>query len=63
MEILRVKSKEQRLWYINKSTKGFSVRNLKNIARFYREYPEIEFVQSMTAQFKKTMILIKKIVN
>ena len=23
------------------STKGFSVRNLKNMARFYREYPEI----------------------
>ena len=34
-------------------TKGFSVRNLKNMARFYREYPEIEFVQSVTAQFKK----------
>ena len=26
------------------STKGFSVRNLKNMARFYREYPEIEIV-------------------
>ena len=24
------------------STKGFSVRNLKNMARFYREYPDIE---------------------
>ena len=32
------------------STKGFSVRNLKNMARFYREYPEIEIVQSVTAQ-------------
>ena len=31
------------------STKGFSVRNLKNMARFYREYPEIEIVQSVTA--------------
>ena len=32
------------------STKGFSVRNLKNMARFYREYPKIEIVQSVTAQ-------------
>ena len=60
MEILKVKSKEQILWYINKTTKGFSVRNLKNIARFYRDYPEIEIVQTPSAQFKKTMILIKK---
>ena len=36
------------------STKGFSVRNLKNMARFYREYPEIEIVQSVTAQITWT---------
>lgn len=27
------------------STKGFSVRNFKNMARFYREYPEIEILR------------------
>ena len=36
------------------STKGFSIRNLKNMARFYREYPEIEIVQSVTAQITWT---------
>lgn len=36
------------------STKGFSVRNLKNMTRFYREYPEIEIVQSLTAQITWT---------
>ena len=36
------------------STKGFSARNLKNMARFYREYPEIEIVQSVTAQITWT---------
>ncbi len=36
------------------STKGFSVRNLKNMARFYREYSEIEIVQSLTAQITWT---------
>ena len=36
------------------SSKGFSVRNLKNMARFYREYPEIEIVQSVTAQITWT---------
>ena len=32
------------------SAKGFSVSNLKNMARFYREYPEIEIVQTLSAQ-------------
>ena len=32
------------------AAKGFSVRNLKNMARFYREYPEIEIVQTLSAQ-------------
>lgn len=32
------------------SSKGFSVRNLQNMAKFYREYPKIEFVQMVTAQ-------------
>ena len=36
------------------SVKGFSVRNLKNMARFYREYPDIEIVQSVTAQITWT---------
>ena len=36
------------------SAKGFSVRNLKNMARFYREYPDIEIVQSVTAQITWT---------
>ena len=32
------------------TAKGFSVSNLKNMARFYREYPEIEIVQTLFAQ-------------
>ena len=36
------------------SSKGFSIRNLKNMVRFYREYPEIEIVQSVTAQITWT---------
>ena len=32
------------------SSKGFSVRNLNNMARFYREYPEFEIVQTASAQ-------------
>ena len=32
------------------STKGFSVRNLQNMVKFYREYPEIEIVQTLVAQ-------------
>ena len=36
------------------SVKGFSIRNLKNMARFYREYPDIEIVQSVTAQITWT---------
>lgn len=36
------------------SAKGFSVRNLQNMVKFYREYPEIEFVQSATAQIPWT---------
>ena len=39
------------------SSKGFSVSNLKNMARFYREYPEIENVQSVTAQITWTHII------
>lgn len=34
--------------------KGYSLRNLKNMLRFYREYPDIEFVQSVTAQIPWT---------
>ena len=36
------------------SSKGFSVRNLKNMSRFYREYPKIEIVQSVAAQITWT---------
>jgi predicted nuclease of restriction endonuclease-like (RecB) superfamily len=32
------------------SAKGFSVRNLKNMSRFYREYPDIEIGQTLSAQ-------------
>ena len=32
------------------SAKGFSVRNLQNMVKFYREYPEIEIVQTVAAQ-------------
>lgn len=32
------------------SSKGFSVRNLQNMVKFYREYPEIEIVQTVAAQ-------------
>ena len=31
-------------------SKGFSVRNLQNMVKFYREYLELEFVQSVSAQ-------------
>lgn len=34
--------------------KGFSPRNLKNMLRFYREYTDLEFVQSVTAQITWT---------
>ena len=32
------------------SSKGFSTRNLKSMVRFYREYHEVEFVQTVAAQ-------------
>ena len=32
------------------SSKCFSVRNLQNMVKFYREYPEIEIVQTVAAQ-------------
>ena len=32
------------------SSKGFSTRNLKSMVRFYREYQEVEFVQTVAAQ-------------
>ena len=35
-------------------TKGFSVSNLKNMARFYREYSDIEIGQSVTVQITWT---------
>lgn len=35
-------------------TKGFSVSNLKNMARFYREYSDVEIGQSVTGQITWT---------
>ena len=35
-------------------TKGFSVSNLKNMARFYREYSDFEIGQSVTVQITWT---------
>ena len=32
------------------SAKGFSVRNLQNMVKFFRQYPEIEIVQTVAAQ-------------
>ncbi|MFQ6792316.1 MAG: PDDEXK nuclease domain-containing protein [Thomasclavelia sp.] len=32
------------------TAKGFSTRNLKNMVRFYREYPDVKFVQTVSAQ-------------
>ncbi len=32
------------------TSKGFSIRNLKNMVRFYREYPDVQFVQMVSAQ-------------
>lgn len=32
------------------SSKGFSTRNLKSMVRFYREYQDVEFVQTVAAQ-------------
>lgn len=32
------------------SAKGFSVRNLQNMVKFFRKYPEIEIVQTVAAQ-------------
>ena len=32
------------------SSKGFSTRNLKSMVRFYREYQEVDFVQTVAAQ-------------
>ena len=36
------------------STKGFSVRNLQNMIKFYQGYSEIEIVQTVTAQITWT---------
>ena len=32
------------------TSKGFSIRNLKNMVRFYRGYPDVQFVQTVSAQ-------------
>lgn len=43
--------------------KGFSIRNLKNMKKFAEEYPDFEFVQSVTAQITWThnVLLIDRI--
>ena len=42
---------------------GFSIRNLKNMKKFAEEYPDFEFVQSITAQITWThnVLLIDKV--
>ena len=42
---------------------GFSIRNLKNMKKFAEEYPDFEFVQSITAQITWThnVLLLDKI--
>ena len=42
---------------------GFSIRNLKNMKKFAEEYPDFEFVQSVTAQITWThnVLLLDKI--
>jgi predicted nuclease of restriction endonuclease-like (RecB) superfamily len=42
---------------------GFSIRNLKNMKKFAEEYPDFEFVQSVTAQITWThnVLLLNKI--
>ena len=42
---------------------GFSIRNLKNMRKFAEEYPDFEFVQSVTAQITWThnVLLLDKI--
>lgn len=44
-------------------TKGFSIRNLKNMKKFAEEYQDFEFVQSVTAQITWThnVLLLDKI--
>ncbi len=44
---------------------GFSIRNLKNMKKFAEEYPNFEFVQSVTAQITWThnVLLLDKIKN
>ena len=36
------------------SSKGFSVRNLQNMVKFYREYSDVEIGQSVTVQITWT---------
>ena len=38
---------------------GFSIRNLKNMKKFAEEYPDFEFVQSVTAQITWTHKVIQ----
>lgn len=44
---------------------GFSIRNLKNMKKFAEEYPDFEFVQSITAQITWThnVLLLNKVKN
>lgn len=44
---------------------GFSIRNLKNMKKFAEEYPDFEFVQSITAQITWThnVLLMDKVRN
>ena len=41
------------------NAKGFSVKNLHNMEKFYRNYSEIEFVQTVAAQIPWSHIINK----
>ena len=45
--------------------KGFSVRNLKNMKKFAKEYPDFEFVQKVSAQitWSDNILIIEKVKN
>ena len=45
--------------------RGFSIRNLKNMKKFAEEYPDFEFVKSITAQITWThnVLLLDRIKN
>ena len=47
------------------NTQGFSVRNLRNMRKFYEEYPSIEILQTLSSKltWSHNILLINKIKN